>query len=104
MSKDWEHRVETIERVTQTLNGVIAHFIHLRDLVALLDEEYASYLEHYRSYYTDDPLPIRQYYERMAELEAINALFVGSAESIDFEALYQKHKHRIQYLERVLAA
>ena len=95
-------RVEKLEHELSRIGREIRRLEQEREEALLsIDEEYAAYIEHYRAFYNDEPLSPRQYYEKMAELEAINAEWVAGQ---DYEELWRKHKDRLQYLERVLAA
>jgi len=100
---------ETLERIERITAKADELRIQIRDLEADLenvyeeDEEYAGYLQAYRSYYTDEPLTIRRYYELSEELEVLNGQFKHCPPA-QFEDLYQRYERRIQYLERVLAA
>lgn len=97
-----QEQIERIEAEVQRIEKEIALLKKRREAVLMSDEEYASYVEHYQAYYDDEPLPIRAYYQKMAELEAINALFNQS--DVDYEALWQQNGQRIAELERMLAA
>lgn len=98
--------LETIERIENQLAEIDDEIRRLeleKDKIIEGDEEYSNYLAAYQSYYDDQPLTIREYYHRMAELEAINQEFKESGPD-NIEALMRKHGKRLMQLERCLAA
>jgi predicted RNase H-like nuclease (RuvC/YqgF family) len=104
MDKDTENRIVAIETTVAEIDATIARLQQEREAAMLSDEEYASYVEHYRAFYADEPLPIREYYTKMAEIEQINSEFDKAKKVEDFEALWHKYAKRLDELERALAA
>jgi hemerythrin-like domain-containing protein len=104
MDKATENRIAAIETTVAEIDATIARLQQERENALLSDEEYASYVDQYSSVYDDEPLSIREYYLKVAELEQINSKFDKAKREEDFEALWDKYAKRLQELERVLAA
>lgn len=95
-------RLERIEKRAERLNARIIRLAAKLDHLQRSDPEYADYVDVYLSLYSDEPLSIRVYYERKAELSQLNALLMKCPPE-EYAALWEAHKARLQYLERVLA-
>ena len=107
LSPEIQEKVARLDAELKQIDAEIRQLQTQRDAVLRSDEQYADYLTAYESCYNDEPLTLREYYEHMAALDAINAEFNAidaQTQSDAFDELWRKHEHELQYLERRLAA
>lgn len=101
-----EKQLEIVEHVESQLRDIARREAELereREAVIANSGEYADYIKQYQAQYDDGEwLHIRAYYEKLARLDEIGALF--RAPGADHEALWREYRHEIEHLERVLAA
>jgi len=103
-------RIQEIELAMAEIDIQIRALEAEKQEVLESDEEYASYVEHYRYWFDDEPLTIRQYYDALAELREINAQFDAvtpehhrDLQNPEYDRLYRKHRSRLLHLESRLA-
>lgn len=106
--------VELYRRKIRRIDERIAKLETEREEVHNSFEDYAGYCQHYRAYYEDEPLGIREYYETlnqwrelMAEHDAIYAKIDLNDPDVDYSEADEFDKRTgglFALLERKLAA
>jgi len=99
LSPDVEERIATVETRIGDIDAQILWLRKEREEVLRSDEEYADYLDDC----DHEPLSIRAYYQKMAELDGMNEEIMA-ADGEEFERLWSKYGDRIARLERLLCA
>lgn len=103
MVREWEERVGRMERELAVIDRGLSDLQVQREAVLRGDPEYAVYLDLYEVQDTTAaPLPPRQYYRLMGELDTLGDLF--NEPDADVEQLWKDHGQRLAHLERVLCA
>jgi len=97
--------VEEIEKQLKKIDHQMFKLRKKREAILDSDQDYSSYLSSLAIYCPEnDPLPIRQFYIFMDEIEAINKeLNDAYRNGDDAEELWRKHASRLRELEHLLA-